>query len=145
MTRIGRFVERLRDWPLLMKAALLMVAVRVGLSVLPFATLRAILRALASGAPGQVPAAVDAARTVWAVETVGRHVSVVGTCLVQALAAHVLLARAGHESNLRIGVTRGSKGAFTAHAWLEREGTILIGGDWAKHYVPMPALRGLER
>ena len=143
MTHIGKFLEHRRNWPLLLKAALLMAAVRVGLSVLPFATLRGILRRLAWRAR-QVRDAADAARTVWAVETVGRHAKFMGTCLVQALAAHVLLARAGHESNLRIGVTRGSKGAFTAHAWLEREGAILIGGDWARHYVPMPALRGLE-
>lgn len=40
-----------------------------------------------------------------------------GTCLVKALALQRLLARSGHISELRIGVTT-SGGSFEAHAWL---------------------------
>ena len=90
------------------------------------------------------PAADEQRRTVWAVRTAARAIPAVSTCLTNALAAHVLLARRGYVSNLRIGVTRDEKGEFTAHAWLEQEGAILIGGDWSDGFTPMPALNGLE-
>jgi hypothetical protein len=62
------------------------------------------------------------------------------TCLVRALAAQALLARHGHPSQLRLGVARGADRAFEAHAWLERDGQILIGGGPEGRYVPLPAL-----
>src|SRR6266540_2459767 len=73
----------------------------------------------------------------------GRQVSFIGTCLTQALVAHVMLSRRGHPSNLRIGVKRDVHGTFTAHAWLERDGHVLIGGEPHHNYVPMPVLNGL--
>lgn len=48
-------------------------------------------------------------------------------CLVQALAARWLLARRGIASDLHIGVLK-SNGALEAHAWLERNGQVLVGG-----------------
>ncbi|WP_417598673.1 lasso peptide biosynthesis B2 protein [Novosphingobium aquae] len=50
------------------------------------------------------------------------------TCLVRALALQHMLARNGHESELRIGVARaGSK--LQAHAWLiDKSGEVLVGG-----------------
>ncbi|MBS0314501.1 MAG: lasso peptide biosynthesis B2 protein [Proteobacteria bacterium] len=50
------------------------------------------------------------------------------TCLRQALLLHHLLARRGIDSELRIGVRTASDG-FAAHAWVERHGAVLIGGD----------------
>jgi hypothetical protein len=132
---------------LLIQATLLLLAIRVGLATLRFATLRNGLSKLYSGGGSRgVPLAdeVDRERVIWAVEAIGRRIPSVGTCLMQALAAHVLLGRRGHHSNLRIGVIRDHKGEFTAHAWLEKDGTVLIGGDWSDKYIPMPALNGLE-
>jgi hypothetical protein len=71
-------------------------------------------------------------------------VPLVRTCLTQALAAQVLLARSGDQSDLRIGVTRDSNGKFLAHAWLERQGAVLIGGDGSSDFTPMPVLKVLE-
>ena len=50
-----------------------------------------------------------------------------GTCLVRALALQRLLARNGHISELRIGVTN-SGGSFEAHAWLIDGDEILDDG-----------------
>jgi hypothetical protein len=149
MDRLSRFLHLSRaERTLLLQATILMAAIRLGLSTLRFARLRTLLARLAATglrradrAPLRSSAAV---RSVWAVETVGHHFPLIGTCLTQALAAHVLLARRGHESNLRIGVTRDGNGKFVAHAWLEKEGAILIGGTWSKSYTPMPVLNGLE-
>lgn len=49
------------------------------------------------------------------------------TCLVQALAAWLMFRRRGVESRLHLGVDN-SDGRFAAHAWLEVNGTVVVGG-----------------
>jgi hypothetical protein len=48
------------------------------------------------------------------------------TCLTQALAAQVLLARSGHPAALRLG-TRRTGASLAAHAWLEDDQGIIFG------------------
>ena len=131
---------------LLLQATILLSAIRLGLSALPFARLRNMLARLAAtgNRAEDQPGCAAEERTIWAVETASRQFPAIGTCLTQALAAHVLLARKGHPSNLRIGVSRNLDGKFIAHAWLEKEGTVLIGGALHKDYAPMPVLNGLK-
>jgi hypothetical protein len=50
------------------------------------------------------------------------------TCLVRCIAARAMLARYGFVARIRIGVLRDSS-HFPAHAWLEKEGSVLLGGD----------------
>jgi hypothetical protein len=136
-----------KDRVLLLQAFCLLVGIRLALRTVRFAILRnALARLAAVGSASRRPPVNDdeQQRIVWAVRTVGRAFPAFSTCLTNALAAHVLLARRGYLSNLRIGVTRDEKGAFTAHAWLEQEGAVLIGGDWSDGFTPMPALNGLE-
>ena len=125
---------------LLLAAAGLLAAVRVGLWILPF---RSVYGAVRSRRPSPRRAARPGEsapdRIVWAVETAARRVPR-ATCLVRALAAQALLARYGHSSQLRLGVARGAGRAFEAHAWLEADGQILIGGATPGRYVPLPAL-----
>ncbi len=76
---------------------------------------------------------------VWAVEKAGRYVPGV-TCLVKALAAKWVLGRLGSSSVLRIGVGHNESGQFEAHAWLEQEGSIILGGSpQVDRYVPFPS------
>lgn len=125
---------------LLLAAAGLLAAVRVGLWVLPFRSVHGAIRARgASPRRSTGHGAPPPARIVWAVEVAARRVPR-ATCLVRALAAQALLARHGHPSQLRLGVTRGEGRAFEAHAWLEANGQILIGGGAEGRYVPLPAL-----
>jgi len=49
------------------------------------------------------------------------------SCVPKALAARRLMHSAGYPSQLRIGVI--SQPTFEAHAWLEHEGSIIVGGD----------------
>jgi hypothetical protein len=72
----------------------------------------------------------------WAVRRVSRAVPG-ATCLTQALAAQLLLSRRGYASQLRIGVTRASRERLRAHAWLESDGLILIGGAGIAAYTPL--------
>jgi hypothetical protein len=46
--------------------------------------------------------------------------------LTQALALYQLLARYGYSSIVQVGV-RNADGQFTAHAWVEHEGLLLLG------------------
>jgi hypothetical protein len=54
------------------------------------------------------------------------------TCLTQALAANFLLQRRGHPTTLRIGVAKDLSGKLEAHAWLENNGRVIIGGPDAE-------------
>lgn len=49
------------------------------------------------------------------------------SCLTQALAAQTLLANEGQRSQLRVGVTQNS-GKLEAHAWVQIDGRVVIGG-----------------
>jgi hypothetical protein len=51
------------------------------------------------------------------------------TCLVQALVAEQLLAESGYLSVVRLGAARADDSRFSAHAWVEWEGTVVVGGD----------------
>jgi len=79
-------------------------------------------------------------QVVWAVKLASRYVPH-ASCLPQALAAQILLRGAGIESQLRIGVQKDD--GFRAHAWVERSGTVLIGGaDESARYTPVLTMNG---
>lgn len=50
------------------------------------------------------------------------------SCLTQALSLRWLLAKSGQDCTIRIGVHKSAKGAVEAHAWVIKDGEILIGG-----------------
>ena len=55
------------------------------------------------------------------------------TCLVQAMTAALLMTRAGRRVELVMGTPRVRAGAFEAHAWLEHDGAVVVGGDISQH------------
>lgn len=50
------------------------------------------------------------------------------TCLTQALATQTILRLRGQESSLRLGVDKDQTDKLIAHAWLEVDDKIIIGG-----------------
>ncbi len=64
----------------------------------------------------------------WGVTTAAGYVPR-ATCLTQALAAQWLFAWFGHPTELRIGVAKGNGKLLRAHAWLESEGRVVVGGE----------------
>ena len=129
-----------RDRGLLLRAALLLGGIRVGLWLLSFATLRRLLARLGQPAGRGVDREqVFVERVAWAVGVAGRHVPWDCTCLPRALAAQVLLARGGCPARLRIGVARNAARQLQAHAWVESRGNVVVGNleDLAR-YVPLP-------
>lgn len=147
MKRMHKFLRMpAPDRRLLVESALLLGAVRVGLWLLTFQTLRRLLERIAQMTTRLQAADHDSIdRVVWAVTVVSRYVPGVRTCLTQALATQVLLGRRGHTTHLHIGVARSEEGQLQAHAWVEREGRIVIGDrEDLSHYIPLPPLKGRE-
>lgn len=127
--RAAQAIRRaVRHAPTLLAALGWVCLVRAGLSLASHRRLRrAFLPPRRLG-----PADRDAAARVgWAVRHAARLVPR-ATCLTQALAAQIMLARRGVPSVLQIGVDRAADSTgsarFEAHAWLEVDGLVLVGG-----------------
>jgi len=116
------------DRGLVLDAGFWVALVRVGLRLASLQTLRRALARIARtrGAINPVRA-VEPERIAWAVRAASQYVPN-ATCLTQALAAQIMLARHGYPANLRIGVALGERNTLHAHAWVESDGTVLIGG-----------------
>ena len=127
-----------RDLALLAAATTLVVAVRATLWLLPSRAIVRGVRRLAHARGPEAPRA-DAMRVVWAVEAASRRVPR-ASCLTQALAALLFLRACGWHAQLCVGVARRDADGFRAHAWLEREGRILIGGTGVRQFTRLPDL-----
>jgi len=104
----------------------------LGLWLLPLGSLRrfALRERKAAKRTHAIP------QLVWAVRAVSRFVPL-ATCLTQALALQWLLARSGHASRVHLGTRKDLAGKFAAHAWVECEGRVVIGGAEAQDYSPL--------
>ena len=114
---------------------LCVLACRIGLSLKPLKTLE-WSRRIQLGSPSNVPVR----RLVWAVTAASRRIPR-STCLVQAVALHYLLTRAGHASSIHIGVKKPDGRNFEAHAWVELDHEILIGGSPSASFTPILAVQ----
>jgi hypothetical protein len=123
----------------LLEAAGAVVGVRAALWVLPSRFILQRVRTLAAGAREAPVRESTVDDIVWAVEATSRHLPR-ATCLTQAIAAQLLLRRRGFASRICIGVGEGAQGRFTAHAWLERDGRILLGAAGAAGLTRLPDL-----
>lgn len=122
-------------------AGVLTAGIRILLAILPFRAVLSLVSRLAP--PPSAPPRSDpdeAARLTWAVRAAGRRFLRRNPCLTEALVGLVLFRRAGLDARLRIGVARsGDASHLTAHAWLESDGRVLVGGEESpSRYVPFP-------
>ena len=122
---------------LLATALPLVVVLRIALWVLPSPTILRMVRGLGRGRPGAPSLIAEPTSVTWAVEAASRRVPG-ATCLTQALAAQLLLRRHGFDSQLRLGVARDIGGEFRAHAWLERQGRIVLGERGVHELTMLP-------
>ena len=117
--------------------------IRLGLWVLPFAVMKRFAARIARrpNLPSvESPTLEQLRELVWAVERASERVPQ-ATCLTQALAIQILLARRGYHSQIHIGVAKNKEGLFQAHAWVECEGRILVGGrNGLSNWAPLTAL-----
>lgn len=128
---------------LLMQASVLVSAIRIGLWLLPFRIVRGTIHQIAPVPEVDHSNGRVADQVTWAVRVASRYFPR-ATCLTQALATQVLLHRRGYPTSLRIGVTKEANGKLAAHAWVECQGRIVIGGSAASvaQYMPLPLLEG---
>jgi uncharacterized membrane protein YecN with MAPEG domain len=125
MPRLAKFFKLSAIDKFLILHCLFVVAlVRIALSLLSYRVLHRFLRQKVphtSSNNGKVDRIVNA---------VGRASRFVpqASCLTQALAAQFILARAGLPSQVRVGVAIHDQGKFVAHAWLIRDGRVVMGG-----------------
>jgi len=135
MSNVGRFLSITpAEQRRLVRAFLIVVGVRIGLSLVPFPRFQALLarlRAQARVKSGVVPTTEQLARDIRVVSSYVPR----ATCLTQALAGQVLLQHFGHCAVVHVGVTK-DEGLIQAHAWLESDGKVVI-GESEVAYVPL--------
>jgi len=131
---------------LLIQALLGVMAARIMLPVLPLSKVRRMLwRLLSAEQPLAAGRRCTAERVAWAVAAAEKHAPSGSTCLASALAGQALFRRHGYETHLRIGVKWGLGRTFAAHAWLERQDRIVLGGpaSFVGQYQALPDVEHL--
>src|SRR4051812_12665034 len=108
---------------LLLQAALVVLAVRVGLWLLPS---RWVVQSLKQPKPRSSRGSASVAQIVRSVGAVSKRVPR-ATCLTQAIAAQVLLAHYGYSPIIKVGAARTEGPGWRAHAWVEVDGYPVIG------------------
>jgi hypothetical protein len=138
MGKLINFIRRpFYEQRLLLKAAFLLWAVKWGVQLFPF---RLVYRVIENRGKDHEKPLLPMDQVLTALETAGRQVHG-ATCLVRALAGRWLLSQYGHRTEIHLGVSKPiEKMQMVAHAWLEHQGKVLIGGDTAA-YQPFPILK----
>jgi Transglutaminase-like superfamily len=109
-----------------------------------FQTVRRVLLAAAKVGRRMHLRPVDTTTLVWAVQRAERRCPIRSTCLGQALVAEALLHQYGYKPVLCIGAAR-HNGRLQAHAWLEQNDAVVIGGPEAvvEQYTRFPEIDSL--
>jgi hypothetical protein len=141
MTALARFRRRSAEQRrLLVRAALMLGVMRLAVR-LPFrAVSRAIGLHLGEASESVAPEAMARAAAIgWAVRAAASYTPWTSTCLVQALAAAVLLRRHRIDGTLYLGVARedDTPEGLTAHAWLRCGEVVLTGAAERARYTPV--------
>ena len=109
----------------------------LALRCLPFSHIASFCQRLpTTGGDGDAASLPPITQLAWLVTVAGRYSLVPTTCLKEALALSWLLSRRGIATTLRIGVAH-RHGDLAAHAWLERNGRIILGKADADAYAPL--------
>lgn len=126
---------------LVLRAFLYVAAIRVMLWVMPTRSIQRLVDSNSLSSPQS--AAVNSERVqtiVGYVKTVSRYVPR-ASCLTQALAALLLLRESGQTVEMKIGVAKDDRSGLIAHAWLEKDGQIILGAvPDQRRYVTLEAL-----
>ena len=125
---------------LLLRAFALLWTLRLALWVMPYRSVKE--RVVRASAPRGSDERLSPDDIAWCVDTAGRFVVGDGNCLVHSLTAQVLFGRRGIEHRVRIGVAKDSHGQLEAHAWVEHEDRIIIGGVGAERFAALSASQG---
>lgn len=135
----------MREYALVLLTIPLVVSVRMTLWLLPSAMIvRYVRRISTDTAADRSRPRFDLTTIVWAVEAVSARVPR-ASCLTQAISAKLLLRWSGLQSNLCLGVACSVEGSLRAHAWVERHGRTIVGGNSGRTMVRLPDLWNSDR
>lgn len=134
------------DRVLLAEAMVCLGIARLALMVVPFRRIAPYLGrqqcetplAEASGQPASL------CRIARAVSRVSPHTPWHNACLVQAIAAKMMLRRRGIPSTLYLGVMKHAATGFAAHAWLRSGGVVLTGALGRERFTVISTFAGPE-
>lgn len=113
----------------LLYAFLLLNTIRLALWLLPFGTIRQQLKTVMSvWVCGEETKPVSVDFVAWAVSVAGYYAPGGAKCLARALTTQLLLNRYRYPNDLHIGVAKGDAQALEAHAWIEYQGRVIVGG-----------------
>ena len=130
-----------KERKILLMTSILITAVRLGLWLLPFQKLLALLDKFSQPSCAR---RVSVRKILWSVNVVSRYMSDV-RCLARALTTQVLMKRYGHTSKFQIGVAKTGTGELEAHAWVEFKGIVVIGNiPNISRFIPLPSLEGVK-
>lgn len=125
------------EWPVLVAAWCLLPLIAVCLRIFDYPRTRDLMARFLTRTGNVTEPDIQIERATRLVSVAARHALCRPSCLSQALAAWWLLARRGIVTSVRIGVQKDRRG-FSAHAWVERDGVIIMGGaDSRQRYLPM--------
>jgi len=128
MAVLARNQNHIAALPLLLHALFLVICVRLGLTFSSLDKIRLRFLPKSLDAPRE---AVDIERLAWAVRRIAERIPD-ASCLTRAQALQIMLSRRGISSQLVLGVLKSKNDAFRAHAWLLKDGEIVIGGPQKK-------------
>ncbi|MDI6724002.1 MAG: lasso peptide biosynthesis B2 protein [Methanobacterium sp.] len=118
---------------ILIKAFFLLLTVRIMLWILPFSFIQKITRRLTDVSEDMM-SEISIEKLTWAIRVMSIYTPG-ATCLTRAIAAQILLARYNYSSSIKIGVSKNDE-EFEAHAWLEKDGGIIL-GESETQYTPI--------
>ena len=129
MARVVKFLRLSAEqrW-LLCKATMVLAAIRVTLWILPYTAVRAFLDRLSQRTAKLATDPTPAEQLAWATTVAGGFVPGGSHCLSQALTLRTFMARRGYPARICYGVREIEGAPFMAHAWVEHDGAVLIGG-----------------
>ncbi|MBW4652682.1 MAG: lasso peptide biosynthesis B2 protein [Kaiparowitsia implicata GSE-PSE-MK54-09C] len=130
MRRLRKFLHlSSSDRTLLIEALIVILVLKLGLWLLPFRVLHTYSLKLSQVL--MQPHGLEGHRIqsiVQSIEIVTWHIPGKAKCLARAMAVQFMLRRRNHQTSLHIGVTKRTDSVLEAHAWLEYDGVIVIGG-----------------
>jgi hypothetical protein len=146
---MGRLLRLLRlsrsDCLLLIKTFIWLGLIRLGLWILPFKVLLEYLSKASQPDYTTSNSSIKLHKIIWAVDVNSRYMPGYTKCLARALTTQVLLTQQGYASDLRIGVAKHESGHLQAHAWIEYQGTVVIGNlEDLSRFSPLPSFKGVQ-
>jgi hypothetical protein len=126
------------DKGLVLRAVGLLAISSLGLR---FFTPQRMIRILVQdGGSGKAPQKNSPDRVAWSVNAATQIVRG-SSCLTRAIAGAALLKRAGYPATIQLGVAVNDGKGIHAHAWVECEGKLVLGGPECRaEYTPLAAL-----